>query len=137
MRINSTFWLTITLRGVSFNHMVNNQTADLDRVFHALSDPTRRALLASLQHGERTVTELARPHSISLTAVSKHLGVLERASLVTRLRSGRQVRCRLEPAPLAAASEWIEHYRNFWTLRLDSLDDLLRTKEDTTDEREA
>lgn len=114
--------------------MVQQAASDLDRVFHALSDPTRRALLSTLAGGERSVGELARPHSMSLTAISKHLRVLEQARLVSRLRQGRQVRCRLEPEPLAGAADWIEHYREFWTSRLESLDTFLRSKEET-DER--
>jgi len=98
----------------------------LDRVFHALADPTRRALLAELAAGERTVSELAAPFPMSLTAVSKHLRVLEGAQLVTRERRGREQHCRLIPDPLSGAWEWIEHYRCFWEARLDALDRFLQ-----------
>ena len=105
-----------------------NGPLQLDRVFHALADPTRRALLAELAAGERTVSELAAPFPMSLTAVSKHLRVLEGASLVTRERRGREQHCRLVPDPLSGASEWIEHYRGFWEARLDALEGLLKDK---------
>ncbi|MEX2586772.1 MAG: metalloregulator ArsR/SmtB family transcription factor [Actinomycetota bacterium] len=105
--------------------MIEYASAELDSVFHALADPTRRALLFGLREGERSVGELAAPYPISLAAVSKHLGVLAEANLISRTRHGRQVRCRLEPDALAAASAWIEHYREFWTARLETLDQLL------------
>lgn len=105
--------------------------APLDRVFHALADPTRRALLAELSAGERTVSELAAPFPMSLTAVSKHLRVLEAAHLVVRERRGREQHCRLVPDPLSEAWEWIEHYRGFWEARLDALEKLLEAKRPT------
>lgn len=114
--------------------MVKHTNAELDSVFHALADPTRRALLYGLREGERSVGELAAPYAMSLAAISKHLGVLEEAALISRSRHGRQVRCRLEPEALAAASEWIEHYREFWTSRLETLDALL-SQERKTDGR--
>lgn len=93
----------------------------LDRVFSALSDRTRRALLRQLAAGSATVGELAAPHAMSLAAVSKHLGVLARAGLVTRTRDGRMRRCSLDPAALASAHAWLEHYRQFWDGSLASL----------------
>lgn len=101
--------------------VVSPDPGTLDRVFHALADPTRRALLAELAAGERTISELAAPFPMSLTAVSKHLRVLEGAHLVTRERRGREQHCRLVPDPLSGAWEWIEHYRGFWEARLDAL----------------
>ena len=105
--------------------MVNYQSpARLDQVFHALSDPTRRALLGRLGRGEATVTELAAPFSTSLPAISKHLKVLEQAGLLRREVRGREHHCRLEPAPLRSALAWIGFYRKFWEERLDALEDL-------------
>jgi len=93
----------------------------LDRVFHALSDRTRRALLRRLEQGPAMVTELAAPFRMSLPAVSKHLRVLEAASLIERRIDGRIHRCSLQAAPLEAADRWLERYRVFWTGRLDAL----------------
>jgi DNA-binding transcriptional ArsR family regulator len=100
--------------------MVNNQEA-LDSTFAALSDATRRGILARLAGGEASVTELAKPYDMSLPAVSKHLRVLESAGLVARSKDGRVHRCRLEAAPMKSAAEWIAHYRQFWEAQLDSL----------------
>ncbi|MEU6587439.1 metalloregulator ArsR/SmtB family transcription factor [Nocardia sp. NPDC046763] len=97
----------------------------LDSVFAALSDATRRAILARLAEGEATVGELAEPFAMSLPAVSKHLKVLERAGLITRSRDAQWRPCRLQPAPLAAATDWLERYRGFWGDRLDRLDEHL------------
>ena len=87
--------------------------ATLDATFAALADPTRRAILARLALGETSVGELATPFAMSLPAVSKHLGVLEGAGLLTRERDGRVRRCRLEPGPLHSAADWIAQYRRF------------------------
>jgi DNA-binding transcriptional ArsR family regulator len=94
----------------------------LSRTFAALADPTRRAILARLADGEQTVNELARPFSMSLQAVSKHLKVLERAGLITRGRSAQWRPSRLEVAPLDEATEWIERYRETWRDKFDRLD---------------
>ncbi len=102
-------------------------TADqLDRTFAALSDPTRRAILARLAEGEATVNEVAAPFAISLPAISKHLKVLEHAGLITRGRDAQWRPCRLEAAPLEDAADWLERYRQFWEGSLDRLDDHLR-----------
>ena len=93
----------------------------LDQVFHALSDRTRRALVARLAGGPCMVTELAEPFDMSLPAVSKHLKVLESARLVARAVDGRVHRCSLQAAPLQQAEEWIEWYRPFWEDTLDAL----------------
>ena len=107
-------------------------TPQLDQVFHALADPTRRSLLATLAAGgEATVSELAAPYAMSLTAVSKHLRVLEGAHLVARERRGREQYCRLVPEPLSGAWQWIEHYRRFWDDRLELLDRYLEEKQAT------
>lgn len=108
------------------NHMVQQAPAapaiELDRIFHALADPTRRDLLSALALGEHTVSQLAEPFAMSLTAVSKHLRVLEAAHLVERERRGREQRCRLAPEALSEAWHWIGSYRQFWNDRLDALD---------------
>jgi DNA-binding transcriptional ArsR family regulator len=94
----------------------------LTATFAALADPTRRAILARLASGETSVTELAAPFEMSLAAVSKHLHVLEGAGLVARTRRAQWRPCRLDAAPLKDASEWIDHYRQFWEQSFDRLD---------------
>ena len=98
----------------------------LSVTFAALADPTRRAILARLISGERSVMELAAPFAMSLPAVSKHLKVLERAGLIERGREAQWRPCRLEAKPLKDAARWLERYRQFWELSLDRLEDLLR-----------
>lgn len=100
-------------------------THELDRVFSALADPTRRAILARLSSGEATVTQLAAPFEMSLPAVSKHLKVLERAGLITRGRDAQWRPCRLNPEPLGEATEWLERYRVHWDASFDRLDEHL------------
>src|SRR6478672_8158259 len=103
--------------------------ADLDATFGALADPTRRAILERLRHGEATVTELAEPFAMSQPAISKHLKVLERARLITRGRDGQRRPCRMEVGPLLEATAWIERSRQIWEghyQRLDALLDELR-----------
>jgi len=102
--------------------MVQLTTDPLSATFGALSDPTRRAILARLASGEASVTELAEPFEMSLPAVSKHLKVLERAGLIARNREAQWRRCRLEASPLRDASDWIEQYRTFWEERFDRLE---------------
>ncbi|WP_244610909.1 metalloregulator ArsR/SmtB family transcription factor [Ensifer sp. M14] len=97
----------------------------LDAVFHALSDPTRRAMLQDLSAGERLVGELAAPFSISLAAASKHIKVLEGAGLVRREVRGRAHVCRLDAEPMHAGMEWMRHYEAFWRQRIDVLEALL------------
>jgi DNA-binding transcriptional ArsR family regulator len=106
--------------------MVELQTPHLDTVFHALGDATRRQMLRDLAHGERTVSQLAEPFSMSLAAASKHIKALESAGLIRREVKGRTHLCRLEPGPLASAHEWLGFYERFWTGRLDDLERLLR-----------
>ncbi len=94
----------------------------LDSTFAALSDPTRRGILARLaRRGETSVSDLAAPYKMSLPAVSKHLRVLEHAGLVSRQKDGRVHRCRLRAEPMKDAAAWIEHYRQFWEAQLESL----------------
>ena len=105
--------------------MIEYRTSQLDHVFHALADPTRRAMLADLHLREHSVSELAAPYRISLAAASKHIKTLERAGLVKRRVEGRTHRCALEAAPLAEADAWLRRYSAFWNDRLDSLQTLL------------
>jgi DNA-binding transcriptional ArsR family regulator len=98
----------------------------LDHTFAALSDPTRRAILVRLAAGEATVNELAQPFAISLPAISRHLTVLERASLIVKRRDGQHRRCRLAPTTLAQAEEWLAFQRHFWNESLDRLSEDLR-----------
>lgn len=99
---------------------------DLSVTFAALADPTRRAILTRLAAGEATVNELAEPFSISLQAVSRHLKVLERASLITRGRDAQYRPCKLQPEPLNTAADWIREHRQIWEERFDRLDQHLR-----------
>ncbi|MDQ3266876.1 MAG: metalloregulator ArsR/SmtB family transcription factor [Myxococcota bacterium] len=98
----------------------------LNATFSALADPTRRAILARLSHGEASVNELAEPFLMSLPAISKHLKVLERAGLIVRGRDAQWRPCRLEAAPLKDVSDWVGQYRRFWEESFDRLDDYLR-----------
>jgi DNA-binding transcriptional ArsR family regulator len=109
--------------------MVEQTLSALDDVFHALGDPTRRAMLRRLATGERSIGELAAPFSMSFAAASKHVKVLESAGLVRRRVQGRSHFCRLDPAPLAAATEWLRFYEDFWTGRLDALDAALAAED--------
>ncbi|BCM91013.1 transcriptional repressor SdpR [Abditibacteriota bacterium] len=104
--------------------MTSNQ---LDAIFGALADSTRRAILARLaSSGDLSVTELAEPFAMSLPAVTKHLKVLEKAGLITRGRDAQWRPCRLEAAPLQDVFEWVEPYRRFWDESLDRLEDYLK-----------
>jgi DNA-binding transcriptional ArsR family regulator len=103
-----------------------NYSASLDSTFGALADPTRRALLASLMLGQASISELAKPHRMSLPAVMKHLRVLEQAGLVSQKKTGRTRRCQLAAQPLKDAGTWINQYRNFWEGTFDSLERYLR-----------
>ena len=109
--------------------MVRQQSARLDAVFQALADPTRRAILRSLADGERSVSELVAPFRMSFAGASKHIRALERAGLVRRTIKGRTHMCRLEPAPLAGAHEWLRFYTRFWNDRLETLDLLLQAED--------
>ncbi|MFD0986888.1 ArsR/SmtB family transcription factor [Methyloligella solikamskensis] len=106
--------------------MVELHAPELNAVFHALGDATRRHMLGELANGERSVGQLAEPFDMSLAAASKHIKVLEKAGLVRREVQGRTHMCRLEPGPLASADEWLGFYRRFWTGRLDALEKVLR-----------
>jgi len=114
--------------------MVYYQPQALDSTFAALSDATRRGILARLAQGEASVSDLAAPYEMSLPAVSKHLRVLERAKLVERRKDGRVHRCRLIAEPMKDAAQWIEKYRQFWERQFDSLAEYL---EDSQKEEDA
>jgi len=121
--------LTIDLRSPIFNLMVDNHSPELDAVFHALSDPTRRAMLARLSREPHKVGELAAPFAITLAAASKHIKVLERAGLVQRNVQGRTHTCRLDARPMHNGFEWMRHYERFWNQRLDVLEALLEAED--------
>lgn len=106
--------------------MVKCLPQPLDRTFAALADPTRRRILEELAGGIRCVTDLAKPHRMSLPAVSKHLKVLESAGLVSRQKDGRVHSLKLEAAPMKQAQDWISEYRRFWEASFDRLDDYLK-----------
>lgn len=109
--------------------MVEHYSAQLDQVFRALADPTRRAMLRRLSAQERSVGELAEPLDMSLAAASKHIQVLERAGLVEREIQGRTHLCRLSAAPLAHVQDWLKFYERFWNQRLDALEALLKAED--------
>ena len=100
----------------------HSRSAELDRIFNALANPTRRAMLRGLTRRPATINEIARAFPISLNAVSKHVMVLERAGLLRREIKGREHHCWIEPRPLREAEEWIDQYRQFWEQRMDALE---------------
>lgn len=109
---------------------------DIDRIFHALGDPTRRALMEKLSDGPMSVSKLAEPLAITLAAVVQHLQVLEECGLVRTEKIGRVRTCRIEPAGLDAAAQWISDRRSRWEQRLDQLGDLLAEEEDAAEEED-
>jgi DNA-binding transcriptional ArsR family regulator len=121
--------LTIRARFGIFNYMVELATPELDSVFHALGDPTRRHMLRDLVGGEKTVGQLAEPFSMSLAAASKHIKALENAGMIRREVRGRTHYCRLDPGPLASAHQWLSFYERFWSQRLHALERLLREED--------
>ncbi len=126
-----TDWLSITMQAPQPSQLQSSGTAQilLSAVFHALADPTRRAIVRELDDGtERLVSELAQPFQMSLPAVSKHLRVLEKADLIQRRRSGRHHFLRLNPKPLQTAHEWLSFHQKFWEEKLDALVDYLETE---------
>jgi DNA-binding transcriptional ArsR family regulator len=104
------------------NHMVEDK---LDATFRALSDPTRRGMLAHLAQGEKSIGELAEPFAMSFAGAAKHVKVLEGAGLVARRKEGRFYMCALKPAPLAEAEQWLRQWEQFWTDRLDTLQSII------------
>jgi DNA-binding transcriptional ArsR family regulator len=114
-----------------------NYNEGLDRTFAALTDPTRRAILAHLERqGAATVSDLAKPFAIKLPAVMKHLDVLQAAGLITRSKEGRTVTVRLAPAPMREAMEWLRRYERFWSGSLDRLSAYTQEQEARTKENE-
>lgn len=106
---------------------MNQHEVKLNLTFTALSDPTRRAILAKLSRGEATVQELSKPFEMSAPAISKHLNVLEKAGLITRGREAQWRPCRIQPEALQVASDWIEESRKVWEASFDRLDEYLKT----------
>ncbi len=106
--------------------MVKYTQQQLDLAFGALAHPIRRGILARLATGEATVSELARPFTVSAPAISKHMRILEEAGLLSRRKSGREYRCRLQEKQMQKAQAWIERYRKLWSQRLDALERYLK-----------
>ena len=126
--------MTLLHRLRILNDMVNVSPEQLNTVFLALADPTRRAILARLAQGEASGTELAQPFSISVPAISKHLRVLEHAELILHRKEGRTHLFRLAARPLREAATWLEYYRQFWETQFDALDTYLQvTSEEEPD----
>lgn len=114
---------------VIFNYMVNHNNDNLNKIFHALADSTRREIVHMMAQKERTVSELAEPFDMSLAGISKHIKVLERANLVERSVNGRTHICRLNTESLSQAAEWLQFYEKFWSNRFDLLEsELLKAK---------
>ena len=111
-------------------------TDQLSETFQALADPTRRAILAKLTRGEASVQELAKPHSMSLPAISKHLKVLEKSGLIVRRSRAQQRLCKLQTKPIKDAVDWLEHHRKLWEERLDRLDEYLKEIQSKQKEKE-
>ncbi len=114
--------------------MVEYTADQLDTVFHALSDPTRRGMLAALSAGPSTISDLAKPYQMSLAAASKHVKKLEAAGLIDREVIGRVHHCRLTPEKLRAARDWLQTYERFWSGRLDALEAALDGHNQTVNE---
>ena len=112
------------------------ETKQLDTTFAALADPTRRAILARLAHGEASVTELAEPFDMTLPAVSKHLKVLEHAGLIARGRERQWRPARLQAKPLKEVADWMEQYRRFWEESYDRLEEYLEELQERRKEEE-
>ncbi|MBB4100029.1 ArsR/SmtB family transcription factor [Sphingomonas kyeonggiensis] len=125
----STDRLTIPPARPILNHMVEYR---LDATFHALSDPTRRGMLAHLSLGEKSIGELAEPFAMTFAGAAKHVKVLEGAGLVARRKVGRSYMCALKPAPLAEAERWLKQWEKFWTVRLDALEALIAADQKET-----
>ena len=118
--------LHMSLRWRTLNHMVQFQRARLDASFAALSDRTRRGILERLGHADASITELAEKFRMTLTGMKKHIGVLERAGLVTTEKVGRVRTCKLGLRRLEEEAAWIERYRQLWDARFDELDRIVQ-----------
>jgi len=114
---------------------MRTQDRELDRLFQALSDTTRRGILMRIREGDRTVNDVASQFDISLPAVSKHLTILERAGLLTRRKEGRKRICHVEPRQLQSATEWLDFYQRFWNEQLENLKQFVETDTDGTTHR--
>lgn len=112
-----------------------DQTTQLNAVFGALSDPTRRSMLAALRTGERSVGELAAPFEMSLAGAAKHVQVLERSNLIRRRKEGRTYFCSINQEAFTAAQEWFQEYSEFWNTRLDKLTQLLEQEREESDDQ--
>ena len=132
----STISLDTESNPVKHNHMVK-YSATLDVTFSALSDPTRRTILSTLRRGHASVTELARPHDISMPAILKHLNVLEQAGLIEQKKTGRVRMCRLTVGPMQVAADWLSLYRVFWENQLDNLGRFLEQTDPEKQENKA
>ncbi|MEJ0011591.1 MAG: metalloregulator ArsR/SmtB family transcription factor [Bauldia sp.] len=110
--------------------MLNYQTTPIDRMFHALAEPTRRLMVERLSRGPASVSDLARPFAISLPAIVQHLAVLEESGLVKSEKVGRVRTCRLEPKGLQMAERWISERRQLWERRLDRLGEFLAAEDE-------
>ncbi|WP_235864597.1 ArsR/SmtB family transcription factor [Ureibacillus acetophenoni] len=121
--------MNIKRLSVIFNHMVNQNNEQLNEIFHALADSTRREMVQMMAERERTVSELAEPFEMSLAGISKHIKVLERANLVERSINGRTHICRLNTETLSQATKWLQTYEKFWNNRFDLLEyELMKAK---------
>lgn len=108
--------------------MVEFDSIQLDTVFHALGDPTRRGMLANLALGEKSIGQLAEPFDMSFAGASKHVKVLEDAGLIARRKDGRTHVCSLNAGPLAEAERWLRQWEKFWNVRLDRLQALVEAE---------
>jgi DNA-binding transcriptional ArsR family regulator len=132
----------VDIASLPYNHIVmeplgyRSRREDLDSVFAALADPTRRAILSRLASGEASVNEIAAPFEMSQPAVSKHLRVLERAGLIERDVDKQRRPARLKAEPMAAAVNWLEEFKQFWSSSFDQLDGLLKELKKTERKRQ-
>ena len=126
--------MTNSLGAAIFNLMVERR---LDATFHALADPTRRGMLASLALGEKSISELAEPFAMSFAGAAKHVKVLEGAGLVARRKVGRAQICALRPARLGEAQQWLRQWEKFWMVRLDALGALIAADRDTAEQEKS
>lgn len=110
------------------------QNIQLDRVFGALSDVTRRGMLADLRSGELSVGQLAEPYDMSLAGAAKHVQVLERSGLISRRKQGRTFFCSINESAFVAANQWLQQYSDFWNSNLDKLTELLENENEGIDE---
>ena len=118
------------MHATTLNHMVQYQAARLDAAFAALSDATRRGVLERLGREDASITDLADKFHMSLTGMKKHVGLLEKAGLVTTKKAGRVRTCKLGPRKLDEVAKWLERYRQLWAARFDELDVVIAELQD-------